>query len=613
VATPPQLARRLSPLRYRLGIPDPHTHILHVELHVPVAAAETDLVMPSWIPGSYLLREFPRHVQGFVAVDEEGAPLRWMRLDKNRWRVYRDGPGPVTVRYEVYANELSVRTNHVDDEHAFVNGPATFLVPVGGERDGIELEIHAPGGWRTTTALPESQESTEENPDGRAERFHARSYAHLIDSPLEIGTQHVVEWEIRGVPHRYAFWGAPGIDEARLIADTTRIVETVASFWGGGLPYPSYTFLVHIFPGGRGGLEHRESTALHADPDALRTPRGYEAFLALVLHEFFHTWNGTRLRPEPLVDPDLTREAYTRSLWVVEGLTTYYTDLLLHRAGVIDADRYLNRLADSINRWNAIPGRRLQSLSDSSLETWIRFYRPDEHTPNAQISYYHKGALVGLMLDLHIRSATRGNRSLDDVMRALWDRFGAHDIGYPDRHEDGFLAIAEAATGLQLGDLMEPWLEGTTELPLDGALGAAGLRFIPDDPDPDASGAGQDPGLTSMRDPVFRTGFRTEPGSLRVSQVRAASPAHHGGLHARDQLVAVDGLSVSTESLPGRLAARGARAMRVDVLRRGRLRALEIRGSSDLPPPALIASKADASVEELAVRAGWLGGVSPPG
>jgi predicted metalloprotease with PDZ domain len=610
-------------------MPEPHTHLFHVELRVDGHQGPLDLVMPSWTPGSYLLREFPRHLQGFRVRSGSGDEVRWEKLDKNSWRVHAPAGGAV-VRYEVYANDLTVRTSHLDATHGYVNGASVFLWLRGAEAAPVELTVEPPSGWRVTSALPPADA---EPADGRgAVRFRAEDFAQLFDSPIEIGTHRLIEWQTRGVPHRYAVWGRGDIDEDRLVRDTTRVVETVVDFWGGSLPYSEYTFFLHLLPGGRGGLEHRNSCSLHADPHQFGGP-AYEQFIALVLHEYFHTWNGTRLRPEPLVRPDLTRENYTRNLWIVEGLTTYYTDLLLLRAGLITAERYLERLADSVNRWLAIPGRHLQSLADSSFDTWIRFYRPDEHTPNAQVSYYHKGALVGLLLDLHIRGRTEGRHSLDDVMRGLWERYGARDIGYPEETKAGIQAIAEEVCGEPLGDLFERYLHGTGDLPLAEALATVGLELRSD-----TSAAGPSDGrgerttdaprgltaahaasagavavrhvlavgTSALVDPVFRAGIRLEPGSTRVAHVRAGSPAHRSGINARDEIVALDGHRVSAVSLPQRIAARGPEPVRVALFRRGELRELELAGASELPAPVKAREAESATAEQRARRAAWL-------
>ncbi|MDQ3555663.1 MAG: M61 family peptidase, partial [Gemmatimonadota bacterium] len=312
-------------------MPEPHTHLLHVEMEVREAGGPVELAMPVWTPGSYLVREFARNAHTFAAEDGAGGPLGWSKTDKTRWRVDAPRDGTLRVRYTVYAAELSVRTSHLDASHGYVNGASVFFYAEGRRDEPLELRVEPPAGWRTTTALP---------PGPEPETFLAAGYDELADSPLEIGTHALLEWESGGVPHRYAVWGRGNLDPERLVADTRRIVDATRDFWG-GLPYRDFTFILHLTAGAAGGLEHRDSTTLLVDRWAFRG-RPYEETLALVTHEFFHVWNGKRIRPAPLGPFDYTRENYTRNLWVVEGVTTYYTDLLLRRAGLITPERYLD-------------------------------------------------------------------------------------------------------------------------------------------------------------------------------------------------------------------------------------------------------------------------------
>ncbi|HET7322194.1 MAG TPA: hypothetical protein VFI96_06840, partial [Longimicrobiaceae bacterium] len=357
-------------MRYQLSMPEPHSHLFQVEIRLD-ADGPVELAMPSWTPGSYLMREFARHVQNFSA-ECDGAPVAWQKVSKSVWRVEAPTGRELTVRYRVYANETSVRTSHLDSTHGYVNGASVFLFVRGREQEPIELEIDAPEDWRATTSLPARGDF----------HFTARNYDELVDSPVEIGTHTLLEWEQEGVPHRYAIWGRGNYDADRLVADTRRIIAAESEMFG-GLPYDQYTFILHLLPEGRGGLEHAASSSLQASRWTFEGEQ-YEDFLALVAHEFFHVWNAKRIRPEVLGPFDYTAENYTRNLWVVEGLTTYYTDLMIRRAGIISEERYLKRLADSIGRMQMLPGRRHQTLEESSFDTWIRFYRPDEHTPNSQ-------------------------------------------------------------------------------------------------------------------------------------------------------------------------------------------------------------------------------------
>jgi len=557
----------VAAVRYRLSFPEPHTHLLHVELEVEGVHTPASLAMPSWTPGSYLMREFPRNVQGFEAADGAGAPLSWSKTDKNRWLVDPPADGTLRVRYQVYANELTVRTSHLDATHASINGASVFLYPEDRAGEALDLEVEAPEGWRITTAL--------RGGDGQ---LTAANYDELVDSPLEIGTHPLLEWEMEGKTHRWAIWGRGNVDGERLVTDTARIVLAEKALFG-GLPYRDYTFIVHLTPGGSGGLEHRESTVLLADRWAFRG-QPYERFLALVAHEFFHLWNGKRIRPAVLGPFDYTAENYTRDLWVVEGITSYYTDLLLRRAGLITMHRYLERLAEAIARFRSIPGRAVQSLADSSWDTWIKFYRPDANTPNSSISYYEKGALVAFLLDLRIRTDTDNARSLDDVMRRLWAEFGARDAGFPEGEVE---RIAAEVAGTDLRPFFDLALRGTGELPFEEILTAAGLTLRP------AHETAPFPAADPRTEVHTGLQFKPEGGRNLVSHVLAGAPAHRAGLNAGDELVALDGVRVTPETLPLRLAERRAgERVPVTVFRRDELVTLELEVEMAAPSRLLL-------------------------
>lgn len=580
----------MAGLVYRLRMPEPHTHLFHVELEASGVAGPARLVMPSWTPGSYLMREFPRNVVSLEASDGAGRPLGARKTDKNTWAVDAPEGGVLRARWVVHADELSVRTSHMDASHAFVSPTSVFAYLDGRRDEPLRLEVEPPAGWRVTTALEE---------DGGPTAFRAAHYDELADSPLEIGTHETFAWEVEGKTHRYAVWGRGNWDRDRLMLDTSRIVRAEAALFG-GLPYRSYSIILHLSPGGAGGLEHRESTVLLADRWSFRGP-AYESFLGLVAHELFHAWNGKRIRPAVLGPFDYTREAYTRELWVVEGLTTYYTDLLLRRAGVISQGRYLDKLGETITRQQQLPGRRVQPVEDASLDAWIKFYRPDANTPNATISYYQKGGLVGLLLDLEIRSATGNGRSLDDVMRALWERWGARDVGFP---EGAVEAVASEVAGRDLKPLFDRWLRSTEELDYDAALAAAGLALRP----AHEGRPGGAPAFAGMRTEA-RTGlqFKGEGGRTVVGSVLAGTPAWRAGVNAGDEVVALDGLRITPDALGARLQEKphGARAA-LTVFRRDELLTVEME-VEHAPPSRLAVRPVDQPTEaQRRVLDDWL-------
>jgi predicted metalloprotease with PDZ domain len=624
-------------IQYRLDLPEPHTHLLDVRVRIPASDGELDLVMPSWTPGSYLLREFPRNVQDFRAFDSTGLPLAWRKIDKNTWRIGRAEPGPTTVSYRVYANELSVRTSHLDATHGYVNGASVFMYIRGREGEAARVEVRAPPGWRVATSLRAQEDGT----------FRAADYDELVDCPLEIGTHRTIAWEQEGVPHRYAIWGGEEIDENRLEADTRQVVRVCSELFG-GLPFDRYLFILHVVPEARGGLEHASSCSL-AVPPAWTSGPEYENLIALVAHEFFHVWLGKRIRPEPLGPFDYTAENYTRNLWVVEGFTTYYTDRILLRAGLMTVERYLERLGDSIARLRALPGRHHQSLEESSFDAWIRFYRPDPHTPNSQVSYYHKGSLVALAIDLELMRASRGQRSLDDVMRILWERYGRTGVGWPEDRERGIQAVVEEVYGGSLAELFASYVAGVDEIDFDGHLEAAGLRLASSAGDGGGEGSGLErPGTAGAQGPELRephgardtvsgapkptpsdaaaippvrpsppppceTGLglrlRDAAGRIRVTHVLSGSPGHAAGINAGDEILAVDGWRPSLAALNRRIeAGRAGSSVSILLLRRDRVVPAVVTLGAEVPRKARIVPLAPSGPDQLAVRRAWLGG-----
>lgn len=571
-------------------MPEPHTHRFQVEIGVAGVHGPAELVMPAWAPGSYLIREFARNVGHFQAEDGTGTPLAWRKTSKHTWRIDAPADGTLRVRYTAYANELSVRASHLDASHGYVNGTSVFMYVAGREHEPLAVRVDAPAGWRVTTALPTT---------GAPDVFAASGYDELADSPFEIGTHDLLEWDVDGVPHRYAVWGRGNLDAPRLLADTDRIVRAARELFG-ALPYRGFTFFLHLTPGGRGGLEHRDSTSLQVDRWSFRG-RPYEETLALVAHEHFHAWNGKRIRPATLGPFDYTRENHTSRLWVVEGLTTYYTEMILRRAGIVSPKRCLKRIGEMIERFRALPGARAQTLEAASWDTWIRFYRPDADTPNSQISYYQKGALVGLLLDLRIRAATGHARSLDDVMRLLWERYGSRDVGFPE--EGGIREVAEEACGEDLGEFFERSLRSTGPLDLESALDTAGVRI--------GTGGGTDgearatPETPAHPEPLGMR-LRDENGHTRVTHVLAGTPAYEAGVNAGDELLALDGFRVSAATLPARVAeSEPGKPLALALFRRDELKEVQVAAAP--PRPWLRLERLeDPTPLQTAIFADWL-------
>ncbi|NTV64437.1 MAG: M61 family metallopeptidase, partial [Oscillochloris sp.] len=430
-------------ITYTISMPEPHSHLFHVEVAVDVLTTPSlELRLPAWTPGSYMIRDYARHVQEFTALGPDGSVLPWHKTAKDAWQVETGSLAQVLVRYKVYAYELTVRTSYLDASHGYFN-PATLCLYVPGRtNEPLGVQVVLPVGWRVSTAL-------ERGPEGRgSEVFVAQDYDELVDSPFECGTQRVLSFTVGEVPHELAIYGYGNEDEARLLADTRRIVEAQRDMFD-GLPYPHYLFILHLTDGRGGGLEHRNSVTNMVDRWTFQPERSYERYLSLTSHELFHVWNVKRLRPAVLGPFDYRRENYTRLLWFVEGVTSYYDELLLVRAGLMKPERFLDKLADEILALQGQPGRHLQTLEESSFDAWVKFYRPDENSANTSISYYLKGSLVCLLLDMAIRRHTAGERSLDDVIRELYGRYPISGPGIPE--QGGVLAAVEMVAGNQGG------------------------------------------------------------------------------------------------------------------------------------------------------------------
>ena len=508
---------------YRIDLADRHAHQYRVTLTIARPATEQGLSLPVWIPGSYLVREFSRHLSQLRAWQgTREVPLQ--QTDKSHWVARCGGRAPLRVSAMAYAFDTSVRAAFLDADRGFFNGTSLCLRAEGRESEPHRLEIGAlPRGWEIATAMVPVP--------GHARTFEAADYDELVDHPFELGPFWRGRFQARGVPHEFVIANAyPGFDGQRLLADAQRICEAHIAFWHGRgargrPPFPRYLFALNTAEDGRGGLEHRASTALLAPrrclprPDMGAPTEAYVDLLGLISHEYFHAWNVKRLKPRDLARYDYARENHSELLWFFEGFTSYYDDLMLLRAGLIDAPGYLALLLKTINTVRTTPGRSVHSLADASFEAWTKFYRPDENTPNITVSYYAKGALVGLALDVALRQA---GSSLDAVMRELWR---ASDGGAID--ERAILDAVAAAAAPALARDLARWVHGTEDPPLQRLLEAMALR-VSDEP----AGLAASLGLRLSEGPI--TG-------VQVKTVLAGSAAARAGISAGDELLAVDG------------------------------------------------------------------------
>ncbi|MDO4769226.1 MAG: peptidase M61 [Brachymonas sp.] len=471
-------------IHFTVSAPDPHTHLFHVTLQVARPAAQQVLTLPTWIPGSYLIREFAGQLQSLQARQGQKA-CAVQQLDKHRWQVACAAGKPLEVSYQVYACDTSVRTAWLDAERGFFNATSLCLM-VDGQTDAPQhITITSPNNrqWQLATGL----QAVRADAKGFGQ-YVAADYDELADCPVEMGAFWSAEFTACGVPHRFVIaHPLPSMDGERLLQDTRRICETIIRFWHGQratakqVPFKRYVFMLNAVGDGYGGLEHRNSTALIASrsylPQNGQTPGAdYVTLLGLISHEYFHTWNVKRLKPAEFAPYDYTRENYTELLWFFEGLTSYYDDLLLLRAGCVDLDGYSKQLQKTIDNVYNSPGRLVHSVAQASFEAWTKHYRPDAGTPNRTVSYYTKGALVGLCLDLTLRR--EGKTTLDAVMRALYARCKAAPGPFGGMTEQDVLAVLQELGGRSFAKEIKAWVHGTAELPLPALLKGMALELV---------------------------------------------------------------------------------------------------------------------------------------
>ena len=506
-----------APVHYRIEAADPHARLFTVTLTVAHPQEQQELSLPVWIPGSYLVREFSKNLQRLSAQQGRRVPL--LQLDKHRWRATCRTDRPLVLTYEVCAYDSSVRTAWLDASRGFFNGTSVCLRVHGQEDAPHALEVAstaATAHWSVATGL------TPQSIDKRGFGVYAAShYDELVDCPVEMGTFWSGQFTACGVAHRFVVAGAaPSFDGKRLLADTQKICETAIRFWHGKgkPPIKNYLFMLNAVHDGYGGLEHRNSTALICGRRDLprtgeaRASDGYTTLLGLISHEYFHTWNVKRLRPAEFFRYDYSQENYTELLWFFEGFTSYYDDLLLRRAGLIDDATYLKLLAKATNQVLQTPGRSVQTVAQASFDAWVKYYRQDENTPNATVSYYTKGSLVALCLDLTLRR--EGKTTLDDVMRALWKRCA----GGPMTEADLRAELASLA-GRSFDNELDQWVHSTAELPLAELLAAHGVALKPEQPQL-----------------AQRLGLRvTENHSVQLKTVLRGGPAEKAGMAAGDE------------------------------------------------------------------------------
>jgi len=611
-------------ITYSITPKNPAAHLYEVTLTIEKPAPTQRVWLPVWIPGSYLVREFARHFVNVEASTGKG-PASIHKVDKNTWQV-ETGGDDVTITSTIYAWDLSVRAAHLDLTHAFFNGPSVFLAVDGRENEPVEVIIAPPAderckGWKVATTLT-AVDVRPTGPTGGFGRFSAKDYDELCDHPVEMGTFDLVEFDAGGVPHQMVVTGKTRFDKERLAKDLAVICgEQIKLFHGDGPPpFARYLFMTTAVGDGYGGLEHRSSTALICKRDDL--PRvgmneptdGYRSFLGLCSHEYFHLWNVKRIKPAAFAPYDLKVENYTQLLWFFEGITSYYDDLVLVRSGAVSIDSWLELLGQTTTRVLRWAGRHKQNLVDSSYDSWVKYYRQDENTPNSQVSYYTKGSLVGLALDVTIREATNDDKSLDDVMRLLFQRYGDNADGRaPGVPEDGIEKVASEVAGIDLQPFFDEYLRGTNDVPLGGLLEAYGIRYQtrPLDSDNDAGGK------AGKKDADKRGTLNVSLGGgddgAHLSVVHDNGAAQAAGLSAGDVIIAVDGLKVGKSTLNRVIGERAVgERVHLHAFRRDELFEVDVVVMAPEKKAAWLSIDEKSTPAQTARRTAWLSSAGAP-
>ncbi len=534
----------LTQISYQVQ-PLPEKHLFKVKCVVLNPDPEGQkFSLPAWIPGSYLIRDFAKHIVSLEVVSQSGTSVAVQMVDKNTWICVPTAEF-LTISYEVYSFDLIPRGAHVDNTHAFFNGSRLFLQIAGFEQLPCSVEILPPAEekyshWRVGTSMKGLTDSYGYG------RYEAENYEDLIDHPVEIGDFQAIGFEAGGVPHEIIITGKHSGDLDRLCQDLRLICEHHIQFFKMPAPMEKYVFLLTLLGEGYGGLEHRSASAIHCKRDCLpkKNENGvsdaYCSLLGLLSHEYFHAWNVKRIKPAAFAPYNLNVENYTRQLWIFEGITSYYDELALVRTGLISKEKYLQLLAETITRVYATPGRFKQTLEQASFEAWTKFYKPDENSPNATISYYTKGALVALALDLSLRHESRNQYTLDDVMRALWVKYG---ITEQRLGEHDFERLVVEITGHNFKAFFDDALRSTKDLSLSSLFEKIGiaLEFLPAASMEDL---GNCKSSASPIKPLLEVRLKPATTEVQLAYVFAGSSAEAAGLAPNDVIVAVNGVRV---------------------------------------------------------------------
>ncbi len=540
---------------YSLSMPEPSNHYFEVEVSFSGITGEyIDLILPVWRPGRYFILDFPSGVQEFKA-STGNMKLNWGKTDKCTWRIEtglrKNESGTVNVSYWVYANEFNLRTRGLDGEHGFVNGTAVFMYAEKYRNNPLTLEVIPYAGWRVSTGL--------KSVNGETNKFSAPDYDYLADCPLEIGTQKDFSFNVEGREHVICFFGEANYDIERMKSDFTKIIKRNFEFWG-KFPYEKYVFIIHCTPQSGGGTEHINSTVVGVKPQDFENEDSYKNFLRLISHEFFHTWNVKQLKPKGLTPYDYTKENYTEELWIAEGGTSYYDGLMILRTGQYSIEDFFNEITKAVENDRMRPGNKVQSLAESSFDAWVKFWKGNQQSYNAETDYYRKGADVSLILDLEIRNRSENKFSLDDIFRRMFETFPLGVRGYTN--EDFMMTCSELCGG-SFKEFFDDYVYGTKPIEWEKYLSFAGLDLK---------------GSDSTVVPVVGIAISDTSGRVVINNVLPGSSAEDAGLNAEDEIIALDGVKADYAAVEKKLnELKAGEKVEITVFKQNKLKKVTLK------------------------------------
>jgi predicted metalloprotease with PDZ domain len=575
---------------HTLSFPQKSNQYVHVSSKFPVTSEQMELSLPSWNPGSYLIRDFATNLERLQATDSDGRQLAVTKISKNRWRLDTRGVAELTLDYDIWAGRMNVSESWVESDFALLNGAGIYLYNEQTRHWPQRVIVDLPGSWTAVnTSLAESEGGL---------MFLARDYDELVDSPILAGSTIEHDFEVDGQSYSLLLSGENALWDGEVSArDTASIVKAQQDFWGVN-PFKRKYLFMNLFMDKFSGLEHDHSTVMMCSPWQMRGREDYIKWLGLVSHEFFHSWNVRRMRPAALAEYDYDREVYTRELWLAEGLTSYYDNLLLFRGNLIDVSDYFELLAEEIRDYEATPGREVRSAELASFDTWIKQYKPDSNKVNSTVSYYRKGALIGLVADMEIRRKTKNKASLDTVMREMYSRYGPDGAGHGSYPPGAFEVVVESAAGPEVRKIVEDMLKTTGDPDIDRALDWFGLELQRTQGLPNGE---QAPGEIGVK-------WKVSGSTLLAEHVFLGHPAAAAGVLPGDELLAIDGLRVTAEDYLARLQKlRPDEQVKLTLVRHGRLIELPLTTGTEIPASYVILPKPDISNREKKRMEAWLG------